>query len=44
MVNFTDEAVTSPVSGRVLVASDASVMVEGDRVTLPPSTGAWLQT
>ena len=44
VVNFTDEAVTSPVSGRVLVASDASVMVEGDRVTLPPSTGAWLQT
>ena len=30
-------------TGRILVASDPSVTVEGDSVTLPPSTGCWLQ-
>jgi alpha-glucosidase len=30
------------IPGRILVASDPSVMAEGDRITLPPSTGAWI--
>ena len=43
VVNFGDETATSPLAGRLLVASDPDVMVEGGRVTLPPSTGAWIQ-
>ena len=35
---------TRRTSGRVLVVSDPSVTAEGDSLTLPPSTGAWLQT
>jgi len=30
------------IPGRILVASDPSVMAEGGRITLPPSTGAWI--
>lgn len=30
--------------GRVLVSSDTSVTTEGDSITLPPSTGCWIQT
>lgn len=43
VVNFSDADFVGSVTGRVLVASDASVMVEGDRIILPPSTGAWIQ-
>ncbi len=43
VVNFSDSLAVSPVAGRVLVASDPEVMVEGDRIILPPSTGAWIQ-
>ncbi len=43
VVNFSDADCVGSVTGRVLVASDASVMVEGDRIILPPSTGAWIQ-
>ncbi len=43
VVNFSNEATVSPVAGRILVASDPSVMAEGDRIALPPSTGAWIQ-
>ena len=53
VVNCGDSTVVSPVRGRVLVASDAGVaaavdggvadMEKGDRIILPPSTGAWIQ-
>lgn len=43
VVNLTEQAVLSPISGRLLVASHADVTEEGDRITLPPSTGAWIQ-
>ena len=43
VVNCSDAVAGSPVMGTVLVASDVAVMEEGGRVTLPPSTGAWLQ-
>jgi hypothetical protein len=43
VVNFSIEAMESPVVGRILVASDPSVMAEGGRIILPPSTGAWIQ-
>jgi alpha-glucosidase len=43
VVNFTDAPLECPVRGRVLVASDAAVAADGDRVLLPASTGAWLQ-
>lgn len=43
VVNFSMQETDSPVAGRLLVASDASVMVEGGRIVLPPSTGAWIQ-
>ena len=42
VVNCSAATLASPVEGRALVASDPSVMVEGGRVTLPPSTGAWI--
>jgi hypothetical protein len=35
-------AVMTAFPGRILVASDSSVMAEGGRITLPPSTGAWI--
>lgn len=44
VVNFGSATAPSPVLGEVLVASDVSVEIEGGRVTLPPSTGAWIQT
>jgi len=44
VVNCGERAADSPVVGTLLVASDASVTSQGDRVTLPPSTGAWIQT
>lgn len=37
-------AETRRASGRLLLSSDQSVTVEGDSLTLPPSTGAWIQT
>lgn len=43
VVNCSDEALASPVDGAVLVVSDTSVMEEGGRIILPPSTGAWIQ-
>jgi alpha-glucosidase len=43
VVNFSEEPLASPIAGRVLVSSDPSVMVEGGRIILPPSTGAWIQ-
>jgi alpha-glucosidase len=42
LVNCGTETVTAEVVGRTLVASDPSVTEEGGRVTLPPSTGAWI--
>ena len=44
VVNCSNEAVTSPVSGRVLVASDALVTIRSEAIMLPPSTGAWIQS
>jgi hypothetical protein len=44
VINFSSETLDSPVRGRVLVASDPTVHADGSIVTLPPSTGAWLQT
>ena len=43
VVNASTEAIEAPVVGDVLVASDPDVMEEGGRITLPPSTGAWIQ-
>jgi alpha-glucosidase len=40
VVNTTHDLVTSPIRGRILVASDGQV--EG--LDLPPGTGAWLQS
>ena len=42
LANCGREAAELSVPGRLLVASDPSVMAEGGRITLPPSTGAWL--
>ena len=39
--SLADRALNAP-AGRVLVASDPSVTAEGGRITLPPSTGAWI--
>jgi alpha-glucosidase len=44
VVNCSEVAAVAPVQGDVLVASDPSAMAEGGRITLPPSTGAWIQT
>jgi alpha-glucosidase len=44
VVNFSEEGVESPVRGRILVASDSEITARRTTVTLPPSTGAWLQT
>ena len=44
MVNCTDETITSPIGGYVMTASDASVRLERNVVTLPPDTGAWIQS
>jgi alpha-glucosidase len=43
VVNASTSTIESPVSGTILVASDASVMAEDGRISLPPSTGAWIQ-
>jgi alpha-glucosidase len=43
VVNASTEPIDAPVVGDVLVASDPDVMEEGGRITLPPSTGAWIQ-
>jgi alpha-glucosidase len=43
VVNCSDEEVTSPIGGYVITASDASVVLERNVVTLPPDTGAWIQ-
>jgi alpha-glucosidase len=43
VVNLSAASASSPVGGHVLVASDPSVTEEGDRIILPPSTGAWIQ-
>ena len=44
VVNCTDETITSPIGGYVMTASDASVRLERNVVTLPPDTGAWIQS
>jgi alpha-glucosidase len=44
VINFSDAPIDSPVAGRILVASDPTVKAHETTVTLPPSTGAWLQT
>jgi len=44
VVNCGSMPRTSPVPGRILVASDSSVVAEGDSIELPPSTGVWIQT
>ncbi len=43
VVNASTESIEAPVVGDILVASDPDVMEEGGRITLPPSTGAWIQ-
>lgn len=43
VVNCGPDAAEIAIPGRLLVASDPSVMAEAGRVALPPSTGAWLQ-
>ena len=42
VVNCGNATASLDVPGRVLVASDASVATQGGRITLPPSTGAWI--
>lgn len=42
VVNMSDTVQECPVRGRVLVTSTGEETVEGDSVTLPPSTGVWL--
>jgi alpha-glucosidase len=42
VANGGTETAGLSIPGRVLVASDPSVMAEGGRITLPPSTGAWI--
>jgi len=42
VVNCTDSTVRMPVTANLLVASDQSVMTDGESLTLPPATGAWL--
>lgn len=44
VVNFTDDEVVSPIQGYVITASDAGVRLERTVVTLPPDTGAWIQS
>lgn len=43
VVNLGSAPASSPVVGELLVASDPSVTEEGDRIILPPSTGAWIE-
>ncbi|MCF8558303.1 MAG: DUF3459 domain-containing protein, partial [Candidatus Nanopelagicales bacterium] len=43
VVNMGHVPAVAPISGAILVASDAGVTVEGDRIALPPSTGAWIR-
>ena len=42
IVNCTDEIVRIPTGASLLVASHESVMADGESLTLPPATGAWL--
>jgi alpha-glucosidase len=42
LVNCTHSTVHIPAAAHLLVASDQSVMVDGESLTLPPATGAWL--
>jgi alpha-glucosidase len=42
IVNCTSQQVRVPSNARVLVTSDESVMADGESLTLPPATGAWL--
>ena len=43
VVNMGNVAAVAPISGAIIVASDAGVTGEGDRIALPPSTGAWIR-
>ncbi len=42
IVNCTSQQVRIQSNAAVLVASDESVMADGESLTLPPATGAWL--
>jgi alpha-glucosidase len=44
VINFADTALRASIHGRVLVSSDRAVSADESGVSLPPSTGAWLQT
>ena len=44
VVNCSDREIVSPIGGYVMTASDASVRLERNVVTLPPDTGAWIQS
>lgn len=43
IVNCTDDHVRITSAATVLVSSHVSVMADGESVTLPPATGAWLE-
>jgi len=42
LVNCTDGMVRIPTAASLLVSSHESVMADGESLTLPPATGAWL--
>jgi len=42
LVNCTDGMVQIPTAASLLVSSHESVMADGESLTLPPATGAWL--
>lgn len=44
VVNFSAEAVESPIEGAILLASDPGVTSDDSVIVLPPNTGAWIQS